>query len=459
MNESDSFRFDVRVRERLMARGIVTADEVAMHLSALTDREDACEALDLEQPALMSEEIPPEEPPMAGIVGLGVPALSPIDPAPPINPLDGGLGRHGLGGMGPAPKVSPFEPAPRVSALEPAPKVNPFESGPVSPYEPGPRNPYERGMGYPMGMPANPYESQMNPYAAPGGYPQMPMQGNMGQGGMPQPGMQHPGMQHSGMQHGGPQHGGPQQGMGGQPGAVGGVPALTPDGRYGQQMPPNPYYPQPQYGHQGYPPPGYGYGPPGGMGPGGYPQPQSGQHSAHHQSQQPGIPPVGSGSSLPSGGALGGLSGGMTSPMMNEPATSPMMPSQGGGPGSMGAGAPLVSPFEASGHQGMGHQQGMPHPGMSPQHDPYGRGYPPMPPQPTYPNPYGNPNYPPQAQVPGQGMPGQGMPGQAMPGQGMPGQGPSEAPRGINPFNPYDPTRPGIPAIDPLKPGKDGENR
>src|SRR5262245_58165998 len=108
MNRPESFKFDTRIRDRLLKNGLLALDEVSKHVQALSDAAPQAETIALEQPALAAVK-EPEPPPAAGILGLGVPALSALDPAPRVNPLEPSL--LGLrGALGPAPKVSPFEP-------------------------------------------------------------------------------------------------------------------------------------------------------------------------------------------------------------------------------------------------------------------------------------------------------------------------------------------------------------
>jgi hypothetical protein len=156
MNRPESFKFDTRIRERLLKNGMVALEDVTKHVEALVDLADQLETITLEQPALAAVK-EPEPPPAAGILGLGVPALTALEPAPRVNALEPGL--LGLrGGLGPAPKVSPFEPA-NASGLDGA-KVNPFEPAPlVSPYEPAPRvSPYSAGAAADPAPKVNPFE-------------------------------------------------------------------------------------------------------------------------------------------------------------------------------------------------------------------------------------------------------------------------------------------------------------
>lgn len=52
MSIDDSFRYDVRVRERLLNKGILKPEDVQKHLEALADVETQSEPVSLEQPAL-----------------------------------------------------------------------------------------------------------------------------------------------------------------------------------------------------------------------------------------------------------------------------------------------------------------------------------------------------------------------------------------------------------------------
>ena len=48
----DSFRYDVRVRERLLKKGLLKPEEVEKHLAALTDLESQSEPVSVEQPGV-----------------------------------------------------------------------------------------------------------------------------------------------------------------------------------------------------------------------------------------------------------------------------------------------------------------------------------------------------------------------------------------------------------------------
>lgn len=52
MKGSELFKYDVRVRERMLKKGLLSDKAVAEHLQALPDREGATDALPLDQPAL-----------------------------------------------------------------------------------------------------------------------------------------------------------------------------------------------------------------------------------------------------------------------------------------------------------------------------------------------------------------------------------------------------------------------
>lgn len=52
MSIEEDFRFDVRIQERMMKKGLVKSDELEQRLAALSDLEAETETLDLEQPGL-----------------------------------------------------------------------------------------------------------------------------------------------------------------------------------------------------------------------------------------------------------------------------------------------------------------------------------------------------------------------------------------------------------------------
>jgi len=52
MRDPDMFKYDVRVRERMLRAGRITADEVGRLLHALPDLEASLEPVPLNQPAL-----------------------------------------------------------------------------------------------------------------------------------------------------------------------------------------------------------------------------------------------------------------------------------------------------------------------------------------------------------------------------------------------------------------------
>jgi len=55
MSIEEEFRFDVRIQERMVNKGVVGKEELDQRLSALRDLEDESEVLDLEQPGSISE--------------------------------------------------------------------------------------------------------------------------------------------------------------------------------------------------------------------------------------------------------------------------------------------------------------------------------------------------------------------------------------------------------------------
>lgn len=52
MKGSELFKFDVRVRERMLNKGALSDKELASHLESLVDRQSVCDEIRLDQPAL-----------------------------------------------------------------------------------------------------------------------------------------------------------------------------------------------------------------------------------------------------------------------------------------------------------------------------------------------------------------------------------------------------------------------
>jgi hypothetical protein len=52
---ADALKFDVRVRERLLKKGLLTEAEVEQHLGSLPDRADGALEVGIKQPALQTE--------------------------------------------------------------------------------------------------------------------------------------------------------------------------------------------------------------------------------------------------------------------------------------------------------------------------------------------------------------------------------------------------------------------
>jgi hypothetical protein len=50
------FRFDVRIRQRMLNKGLITPEQVEQHEKALPDLEQQCEVIPLEQPARVAAE-------------------------------------------------------------------------------------------------------------------------------------------------------------------------------------------------------------------------------------------------------------------------------------------------------------------------------------------------------------------------------------------------------------------
>jgi hypothetical protein len=55
MSIEEDFRFDVRIQERMLQKGLVKEDELKTRLDSLVDVEGQSEPLDLQQPGLAPE--------------------------------------------------------------------------------------------------------------------------------------------------------------------------------------------------------------------------------------------------------------------------------------------------------------------------------------------------------------------------------------------------------------------
>jgi hypothetical protein len=66
MNVPQNFNFDVRVRERLLRKGVISNADVSSLLNGLSNLESECMVLDLEQPVLIraKSEVEPEREPV-----------------------------------------------------------------------------------------------------------------------------------------------------------------------------------------------------------------------------------------------------------------------------------------------------------------------------------------------------------------------------------------------------------
>jgi hypothetical protein len=79
-----NFKFDVRIRTRHLAKGVVTEAEVSKHLEALADAQGQIDVIDLAQPALAT----PEERQAAAIRPSAVvakPSASVAGSSPPLS--------------------------------------------------------------------------------------------------------------------------------------------------------------------------------------------------------------------------------------------------------------------------------------------------------------------------------------------------------------------------------------
>ena len=68
MTEAELFKFDIRVRERMLKRGQLNDSDLQRHLSSLEDLESKCSRVDQPQPALGTSD------------GAGRPSVAPPQP-------------------------------------------------------------------------------------------------------------------------------------------------------------------------------------------------------------------------------------------------------------------------------------------------------------------------------------------------------------------------------------------
>jgi hypothetical protein len=54
MNIEEEFRFDVRIQQRLLKKGLVQESELSARLAGLQDLENDCEPMEVEQPGVTS---------------------------------------------------------------------------------------------------------------------------------------------------------------------------------------------------------------------------------------------------------------------------------------------------------------------------------------------------------------------------------------------------------------------
>lgn len=94
-NAPDSFNLDVRIRERLLKKRVITPATVESHLSGLKDAETDSVTLDLEQPALakppvvVAPVVQPVQPVRSSVADLPPPppGLIKESPTPPYTPM------------------------------------------------------------------------------------------------------------------------------------------------------------------------------------------------------------------------------------------------------------------------------------------------------------------------------------------------------------------------------------
>ena len=124
MSQREQFMYDVRVRDRFLNEGAISKTDVEKHLAGLVDLADACEELELEQPALASEQ---EE--------VAAPVEAPPVVAPGPSPTLGGFGAEPA--RAPIPAIA--EPAHQVpAAAEPSTPAEPVPAIANETQSPGP---------------------------------------------------------------------------------------------------------------------------------------------------------------------------------------------------------------------------------------------------------------------------------------------------------------------------------
>jgi hypothetical protein len=84
MKPNEQFKYDVRVRERMLRRGLVTDSEVEKHLGEVPDSDGKYDSLVLAQPALGRREDALPTPPPETRFGSGTPAATPAAVAPAV---------------------------------------------------------------------------------------------------------------------------------------------------------------------------------------------------------------------------------------------------------------------------------------------------------------------------------------------------------------------------------------
>jgi len=80
MTDPELFKFDVRVRERMLRRSAINDGELEQHLAKLSDLDEKCDNLNLRQPALGRGE------PESSARPSGPPAAPRSVPPPPPRP-------------------------------------------------------------------------------------------------------------------------------------------------------------------------------------------------------------------------------------------------------------------------------------------------------------------------------------------------------------------------------------
>src|SRR5215510_11172885 len=92
MDAPENFKFDVRIRARMLAKGGLSEGDVQKHLEALQDAASSVESVDISQPAIGTPaERPPPPPPRPRMEPRPMPPPPPSDHSQPRSIAPGPL--------------------------------------------------------------------------------------------------------------------------------------------------------------------------------------------------------------------------------------------------------------------------------------------------------------------------------------------------------------------------------